>query len=449
MDTLHPLQVSLFDVFGGADRVALDLHHLYLSADIPATLFVSNQRQHYPGVELLPHEQYRSAWARMIRKQDRDDPPPVSRWRASVAEPLRTARAWLGYADYDWPGSRRILEVAARTPQPVVHLHAPTVRFDLRLLPDLSQRFPTVITLHDMMAFTGWCLHANDCEKWRAHCGSCPQLTGEARVSHVTPRDKTRANLEQKRRIYARSSLYLAAPSQWLADKAADSILAPAIRDLRVIPNGVDTNLFAPVSAPEKAHLRAALNLPPDAIIIALTAVGKKHPFKDSAGATAAIEHLADSMPEQTFVLLLIGEMDASTPKSPNLNVVSTGFLEHHEAVAHYLQATDIYLHCAFADTFPLSPIEAQLCGLPVIATDVGGIPETLIDNVTGFLVTPRDDEATAARLQQLVAESERRHSMGAVGRKFAAEHLSVEVMAQRYLAYYEEAADACKKGRN
>jgi len=331
----------------------------------------------------------------------------------------------------------------------VIHLHAPTVCFDLRLLPELSRQFPTVITLHDMMAFTGWCLHANNCEKWRDGCGACPQLTGAARVPHVTPRDKTRANLKQKRRIYEQSNLYLATPSQWLADKVASSILAPAIRDLRVIPNGVDATLFAPVSASEKARLRATLGLPLDAVIIALTAVGKKHPFKDSVGALRAVKQLAASMPEQTFVLLLIGEMDASTPELPNLSVISTGFLEHHEAVAQRLQAADLYLHCAFADTFPLSPIEAQLCELPVVATNIGGIPETLVDGSTGFLIPPRDDKAMAARLQQLVAEPQRQHAMGVAGRKFAAEHLSVEVMAQRYLAYYEETAGARENGRD
>jgi glycosyltransferase involved in cell wall biosynthesis len=429
------IQTGLFDVFGGADRVALTLHEQYRSQNINAQYLVSAQRLKLPAVTKLPHEAYRSRWAQKLRAKK-----PVSSTRAMLAEPLRTLRAWLGYADYDWPASSIVGAAAADAPPAILHFHTPTVRFDLRLLPALSQKYPCILTVHDMLSFTGWCLHSYSCERWKEHCGSCPQLHGAARVPHVTPRDRTRANLRQKQKLYEQSSLFVAAPSQWIAAKLSDSVLAPAIRALRVIPNGVDTKLFLPATAQRRRQLRRELSLPMDALTILMTAVGKQHPFKDARMAFNACEQLARHVPQLPVSLVLIGEMDSPIPTAENLHVTTTGFLAHHGQVARYLQTGDIYLHCTKADTSSLAIIEAQLSGLAVVASRVGGISEIVEDGRSGFLVAAGDAQAAAARLQNLAQQDGLRECMGTRGRTKALACFSADAMAQRYLEYYSEA---------
>lgn len=81
---------------------------------------------------------------------------------------------------------------------------------------------------------------------------------------------------------------------------------------------------------------------------------------------------------------------------------------------------------------------EAQAAGLPVIATDVGGIAEGLVPDVTGLLVAPRDPEALAAALCQIANSSERWAEMGARGRELVERKFSVGTMTERFLRLYK-----------
>src|SRR5262249_53751295 len=114
--------------------------------------------------------------------------------------------------------------------------------FDLRQLPWLSMRLPVVLRLADSWAFTGHCAVPGQCDRWRTGCGRCPDLATPPAVS----RDATRFNWQRKRWILARPRVPGAAPSRWLMDRVQESILAPAIADARIIPDGVDLATFVP-----------------------------------------------------------------------------------------------------------------------------------------------------------------------------------------------------------
>ena len=109
---------------------------------------------------------------------------------------------------------------------------------------------PTVLTLHDAWLLSGHCAHSFDCERWKTGCGECPDLTIEPAIR----RDATADNWVRKRDIYARSRLYVATPSPWLMGRVEQSMLAPAVEQARVIPNGVDLSVFRPA---DKRSIRA------------------------------------------------------------------------------------------------------------------------------------------------------------------------------------------------
>jgi glycosyltransferase involved in cell wall biosynthesis len=87
-------------------------------------------------------------------------------------------------------------------------------------------------------------------------------------------------------------------------------------------------------------------------------------------------------------------------------NTTFTGRVEHDEINRQY-SASDIYLNASKIDNQPLSILEAFACGLPVITTDAGGIPDIVTDEITGFLVPVGDHEALAARALNLLAHQE------------------------------------------
>ena len=114
--------------------------------------------------------------------------------------------------------------------------------FDLRELPYLTHRVPTVITLHDAWMLTGHCAHWFDCDRWRTGCGECPHLDTHPALL----RDKSAFNWRRKRGIYERSDLRLATPAQWLADRIGESMLGVPTEEIRVIPQGIDLAVFRP-----------------------------------------------------------------------------------------------------------------------------------------------------------------------------------------------------------
>jgi len=94
-------------------------------------------------------------------------------------------------------------------------------------------------------------------------------------------------------------------------------------------------------------------------------------------------------------------------------------FLGRRHDIGNVLQAFDVFALPTHREAFGTAFVEAAAMGVPVIGTDVGGVPETMQAGVTGLLVPPRDPAALAAALESLLADPERRRRMGEAGREF------------------------------
>jgi len=101
-------------------------------------------------------------------------------------------------------------------------------------------------------------------------------------------------------------------------------------------------------------------------------------------------------------------------------NVSFIGFVEN-ERVPDYISQMDIFVvpSVMSSETFGVAAVEAAACGLPVIASNMGGLPEVVLDEKTGFLVPVRDPEAIAEKIIQLWKDDELRVRMGHAARKF------------------------------
>jgi len=95
------------------------------------------------------------------------------------------------------------------------------------------------------------------------------------------------------------------------------------------------------------------------------------------------------------------------------------GHLQYPDKVRDYLSEIDIYALISGIDMSPLTLLEAQLMEKPVIATEVGGIPELMIDNQTGFLIKKGDSQNLMEKIFLLLNDESKRRSMGSFGRKF------------------------------
>jgi len=439
----HPaiLQVNTTDRAGGAARVAWDLFRAYRSRGYPSWLAVGRKRTDDPDVIAIPNDGSRNMWARTWRRiaqrleRSRTLPRvalPVSRLSALVAEPVRVVAGMRGREDFDFPGSRRILSMSPRRPD-VLHAHnLHRTYFDLRILPELSHRVPMVLTLHDAWLLSGHCAHSLGCDRWKIGCGACPDLTLYPPIA----RDATAYNWNRKRDIFRRSRLFVATPSRWLMGKVEQSILAPAVREARVIPNGVDLRYFKPG---DRRSARAALGLPDDAVTLLTTGTGvTQNVWKDYASLRDAVRIVSQTTREGQVLLLVLGD----TSPDEAAGSARVKFVPHEQdpsMVARYYQAADVYVHAARADTFPSAILESLACGTPVVATAVGGIVEQLVDGKNGFVVPAGEPARFARRISDVLSSESLRRDMSSEAVRRTHEAFTLETQASSYLRWYTE----------
>jgi glycosyltransferase involved in cell wall biosynthesis len=113
-------------------------------------------------------------------------------------------------------------------------------------------------------------------------------------------------------------------------------------------------------------------------------------------------------------------------------------FLGRRDDVPALLAATDVLVLPSWIEGLPLVVLEAMATGIPVVATSVGGTPEAVVDGETGLMVPPRDVNALARAIDELLADPEMARGMGQAGWMRARDHFDAAAAAQRILGLYE-----------
>ncbi len=428
------LQVNAQDVGGGAERIASDLFAHFRKRGLRSYLAVGRKVSDDPDVLTVStgegHGRPYRVWRRIADK---------------FGGPLRVLDEVRGRESFHYPATYRIPTLTPHRPD-VIHAHnLHGGYFDLRALPWLSRLAPVVLTLHDAWLLSGHCSHSFDCRRWEIGCGECPDLS----IYPAVRRDATAFNWQRKRAIYEQSRLFVSTPCEWLMRRVERSMLAPAIVESRVIPNGVDLTVFRPA---DKMAARKALGIDPDARILLCAASGlRQNEFKDFEMIEAAVRSL-DGSEQESIVLLVLGE-DGHPERMGDVEVRFVPFEANPEAVARWFQASDIYLHAARAETFPLTVLEALACGVPVVATAVGGIPEQIKSSEvfagdrqghareagTGILIPPGDVGAMARAVDRLLEDEPLRRRLGENAAEDARRRFDVRAQGDAYLAWYRD----------
>ena len=318
-----------------------------------------------------------------------------------------------------------------RDGNPALHFHnIHGGYFNYRALAKATRNQPAVWTLHDMWAFTGHCVYSYDCNRWRTGCGQCPYPDEYPRIL----RDATDEEWKLKQQTYAKSQLFITSPSRWLAQLAQEGILGKF--DIRAIPNGIDTKVFQPG---DKAQLRRELDIDEGRVVL----LWGTHQLTDLRKGGDVIAKLAETLPSEfrdRVTLLAFGSGTEALPEQlPGMDVRPFGFVKTDEEMARVLSAADILLFPSRADNLPFTVMEALACGLPVVAFDVGGIPEMVRDGDTGFLVPPFEIDQFVGKVLDLADSDEIRHRMAQDCRRIAVAEYGIDLMADRYLSLYEE----------
>jgi glycosyltransferase involved in cell wall biosynthesis len=202
-------------------------------------------------------------------------------------------------------------------------------------------------------------------------------------------------------------------------------------RKLVRIPNGVDTDLYAPISADERERLRLALELPAAPLVIY---TGRLSPEKGVRVLADAWSRVLDRCPDAHLVLLGEGpEREALTARElPQAHLLGT-----RQNVVSYLHCSDVFVLPSEREGLSNALLEAMAAGLGCVATNVGGTPELITDGVTGALVPAGQAEALADMLVRYLTDAELRGRTGRAAREYVCAHYSLRAVAEQLVSVY------------
>lgn len=193
------------------------------------------------------------------------------------------------------------------------------------------------------------------------------------------------------------------------------------------IPTGIDFKRFSP--AKDRESVRTSLDLNPDDEILLM--VGVLRGVKRHLLALDALSRLATERPKLKLILAGDGPMQTDIrTQADNLGLGDrVHFLGYRDDIPDLMNAADALLLCSRSEGVPQAITQALGLGLPVIATDVGGVSELILNEKTGILVPPENAPAIASGIERVFNNLTWARTLGEAGKSHVQEHFSLDAM--------------------
>ncbi|MBW1903172.1 MAG: glycosyltransferase family 4 protein, partial [Deltaproteobacteria bacterium] len=416
------LQISTYDVSGGAARATYRLHRGLREIGEDCRMLVRHKDSDDPAVFLIELEEGHGGEEFFLGTAVQAH--YIDTHRTDISDTIFS----LPYPGYDISRLDMVREAD------IINLHWVARYQSLVTLHRLfSSGKPVVWTLHDQWAFTGGCHYTAGCERYCGDCARCPQLSDD-------PFDLPGGVLKDKLEFLKGANLTIVTPSRWLATCAGESKLFQDLR-IEVIPNSLETDVFRPLP---KAEAKKSMGITPD--ITTLLFGGeygneKRKGFHELTGAIKCCLGNDDfkGLVNADKVKLICFGYASDELGAVGIPVEALGYLDSDEKIMRAYCAADIFVLPSLEDNLPNTMLEAMSCGTPVVAFDVGGMPDAVINGVTGQLVPLGDTRGMGNAILSLIFNSEKRDLMGKECRKNMEEQYKLEIQARRYLDLYQE----------
>jgi L-malate glycosyltransferase len=205
---------------------------------------------------------------------------------------------------------------------------------------------------------------------------------------------------------------------------------APPGTPVTVVPYGVDLERFVPVEKPASGEviIGAVSRLSPEKGLEYL--IEAFATLRQRFGARVRLRIAGDG-PEQ-------GRIEAQISRLGVAGAVELLGWVDYEAIPAFLGSLDIFAMPSTYEGFGVAAVEASACGLPVVASNVHGIPDVVRDGVTGLLAPAQDASALADALSSLVEDGAGRRAMGQAGRAYIAAHYDWQRNVRQMELLYE-----------
>jgi glycosyltransferase involved in cell wall biosynthesis len=425
-----PLSSIRVDVFnsllaGGASNAARGLTQSLRDRGVDARVFYSplvNQTD--PGVSWIQPARWKSTFPKSIIdsisfRMYRERFKSVIRQRPLGSELFSSPR---GAPGTPWPP--RNLGSREKNPPSIVHLHWMAKFIDWKSFWQSMPAHQIVVwTLHDMNPFTGGCHFASGCRRFVDGCGQCPQLP------KPSPNDFSREFLEIKRASLRSVRLHVVTASQWLSDMAKQSPVFENVESFHRIPYGLPIDQCQPI---DREVARAKLGIAQTPFVFAFGALDLDIRRKGIPELMEAMRRLG-RRDDVIGLALGDGHMDLS---DIGFEVRSLGSIPTLKQRIEIYSACNAFVLPSTEDNFPLTGLEALASGTPIIAFDIGGIPDFVRHQETGLL-SEVDPAALATNLQRLIDGPSLTKVLGNQARELAIAEYDRATEADRYIDLY------------
>ncbi len=221
--------------------------------------------------------------------------------------------------------------------------------------------------------------------------------------------------------------------------------------------NGLDLGRVTLRPGLRREEVLGALGLAPAAKRKLVTIVANlRHPVKDHPTFLRAAQRVRAAVPDSAFVIAGEGELTSEMRSlASRLGIESDiFFVGRCESIAELLFVSDVCVLSSKAEGFSNSILEYMAAARPVVATDVGGAREAIIEDETGYLVQTEDDETMAARIISLLLDPAKRRVMGERARRIVEDKFSCEAQLNLTENLYEQllaqpSASTTRKAKN
>ncbi|CAB4904331.1 MAG: glycosyltransferase [Actinobacteria bacterium] len=404
------LHVSTYDGNGGAGRAAFALHQAMAAAGIDSNMLVAQKSSSDPRVTEL-QGRHKFTW-KAAQFADR------KMWDLQKSQ----NKTWRSPARFGALSA----DVINASDADVVNLHWVTNGFlSIKEIGRISK--PIVWSLYDMWTFSGTEHYGADSLDARWRSGYTPSN----RVAGDSGFDLDRATWNRKKKFW-KQPMHLVPASSWLADRAAHSEIAHSWPITR-IAHVIDTNIFSPM---DRSLARARHSLPTGVpLVLFLSSAG----IADHRKGWELLE-TAMTQVKSAFPLVELFVAGPATPDYTHLDgipITWIGQVEGDEALQSLYAAANVVAVPSKEDNMPLTAMEAQSVGVSVAAFSIGGLPDIVLDGVTGSLAPAFDVSALAAGIVDSLGAAG--VSQGLAARSHAIETWSPKVVVESYLEVYQQ----------
>ena len=201
---------------------------------------------------------------------------------------------------------------------------------------------------------------------------------------------------------------------------------------VRVIRNGVDCTQFRPCPS-GRTDVRHELGLADETPLIGIVAALRSEKNHDML--VRAAQKLNDRFPNAHWLIIGDGPQRSAIESLVRLLQMEDRIhlLGTRHDTARWVAALDVFTLCSLNEASPVSILEALACGVPVVATDVGSVSESIIDGETGLLVPSENVDAMTQAIDHLLSNPELRSCMGIAGRELVLRTGSLQSMVDGY----------------